>query len=400
MLAPSPAVRITAAAAVKALMRATIAVAALAAAGPAGPAPAVEAGATVAAQPAPGMHTFDSLAVSPDGARIASVEIDRSFDSPAQLHGPIVVRATADGHALERLDPCASCRYAGLTWSPDGRRLAFISSDPVKGEAQLAVARGTQLTVLARIQGVAQSPRFSPDGRELAILATVAAKKRTGALEAGAPPSGEIGVEFDEQRIAIVPEGGGELHFISPADTFIYEYDWMPNGRGFVGTAAKGDGDRNWWIAELDAFDIGGGSRRIASFELQMSVPRVAPDGRTVRFIGGLMSDFGAVGGEIYEVPIAGGRPVSLTPGFRGSFTSLTWRGSRTLATAIVVDHAMLLALRDDAGHTPQPLWSAPVTARAGDADTGVEAALSADGRILATAVEDFSHGPEVLAGP
>jgi len=46
----------------------------------------------------------------------------------------------------------------------------------------------------------------------------------------------------------------------------------MPNGRGFVGTAAKGDGDANWWIAELDAFDVGGGSRRIASFDLQMSV--------------------------------------------------------------------------------------------------------------------------------
>src|SRR5207253_3812661 len=62
-----------------------------------------------------------------------------------------------------------------------------------------------------------------------------------------------------------------------------------------------------------------------------------SPDGRTVRFIGGLMSDFGAVGGEIYEVPLAGGTPVSLTPGFRGSFTSLTWRGSRFLATAIEV---------------------------------------------------------------
>src|SRR5213078_3327544 len=253
MRARSPSMRITAAAA-------------LAAAGAAGAAPTAEA--AVAAQPvqpsAAGMHTFESLALSPDGVRIASVEIERSFDSPAALHGPIVVRSTADAHVLERLDPCALCRYAGLTWSPDGRELAFIGSDPVKGEAQLALARGTQLTVLARIQGVAESPRFSPDGRELAILATVAAKKRTGALEAGAPPSGEIGVEFDEQRIAIVPERGGELHFVSPADTYVYEYDWMPDGRGFVGTAAKGDGDANWWIAELDAFDIGGGSRRIA----------------------------------------------------------------------------------------------------------------------------------------
>src|SRR5207237_2966592 len=175
--------------------------------------------------------------------------------------------------ALERLDPCASCRYAGLTWSPDGRRLAFISSDSAKGEAQLAVVRGTQLTVLARIQGVAQSPRFSPDGHELAILATVAARKHTGALEAGAPLTGEIGVEFDEQRIAIVPEGGGELHFVSPADTFVYEYDWMPNGRGFVGTAAKGDGERDWWSAELHAFDTGGGGRRGSDLRPEPSRP-------------------------------------------------------------------------------------------------------------------------------
>jgi dipeptidyl aminopeptidase/acylaminoacyl peptidase len=384
MPAPSPVVRFIAAVTVAVLASARLAAAPPAAAEPAG---------------AAGMHTFESLALSPDGARIASVEIERSFDSPAELHGPIVVRASADGRVLARLDPCASCRYAGLSWSPDGRDLAFISTDPVKGEAQLTVSRGPHLVVLARIQGIAQSPRFSPDGHALAILATVAARKRTGALEAGAPLTGEIGVEFDEQRIAIVPAAGGELHFASPADTFVYEYDWMPDGHGFVGTAAKGDGDANWWVAELDAFEVAGGSHRIASFELQMSVPRIAPDGRTVRFIGGLMSDFGAVGGEIYEVPIAGGKPVSLTPGFRGSFTSITWRGSQCLATAIVIDRATLLALRDG-GRTPQTLWSAPVTARAGEADTGVEVALSADGRTLAAAVEDFAHGPEILAGP
>src|SRR5262249_9472605 len=155
----------------------------------------------------------------------------------------------------------------------------FISTDPVKGEAQLTVVRGPHLVVLARIQGIAGSPRFSPDGREVAILATVAAKKRTGALEAGAPLTGDIGVQFDEQRIAIVPAQGGELYFASPADTFVYEYDWMPDGRGFVGTAAKGDGDANWWVAELDVFEVKGSTRRIASFDLQMSVPRVAPDG-------------------------------------------------------------------------------------------------------------------------
>src|SRR5437762_11928179 len=198
MRARSPSMRITAAAALTALVRAALAVAALAAAGAAGAAPTAEA--AVAAQPvqpsAAGMHTFESLALSPDGARIASVEIERSFDSPAALHGPIVVRSTADGHVLERLDPCTGCRYAGLTWSPDGRELAFIGSDPVKGEAQLALARGTQLTVLARIQGVAESSRLSSDSGELALLARVAAFNRTGELEVGSPPSAVIALWF------------------------------------------------------------------------------------------------------------------------------------------------------------------------------------------------------------
>jgi dipeptidyl aminopeptidase/acylaminoacyl peptidase len=349
---------------------------------------------------APSEHTFDSVALSPGGEQIASVETDRSFDSPAAFHGTIVVRATADGSVLQRLDPCETCSYSGLTWSRDGTALVFIASDASTGKARVEVARGAQLQTLVTIDGVANSPRFSPDARHVAFLATVSAKKRTGALEAAAPLTGDIGGTPDEQRIATVPERGGDLSFASPADTFVYEYDWTPDNRGFVGIAAKGDGDANWWVAELDAFDRASlAARQIAHFDLQMAVPRVAPDGRSVQFIGGLMSDSGVVGGEIYEVPIGGGTPRSLTPAYKGSFTSIAWRGSRLYATAIVVDRATLNVL-DPRDRKANTLWSAAVTARAGDADTGVEVSLSRDGLKFATASEDFAHGPELIFGP
>ena len=95
-------------------------------------------------------------------------------------------------------------------------------------------------------------------------------------------------------------EAGGDLKLISPADTYIYEFDWAPDGSGFVATGAKGNGDNNWWIATLDFVDAQTGALRvIAAPHVQMNLPRVSRDGKTVAFIGGLMSDWGSIGGDV-----------------------------------------------------------------------------------------------------
>ena len=47
------------------------------------------------------------------------------------------------------------------------------------------------------------------------------------------------------------------------ADTWVYEYDWTPDGQGFVAIAAKGDGDNNWWTAKLESFTLAGQERVI-----------------------------------------------------------------------------------------------------------------------------------------
>ena len=91
---------------------------------------------------------------------------------------------------------------------------------------------------------------------------------------------------------------------------YVYEYDWTPDGRGFVATTALGNGDNNWWVATLDAIDAQSGAvRSIARPATQLNQPRVSPDGRTVAYIGGLMSDFGSIGGDVFTVPLTGGSP-------------------------------------------------------------------------------------------
>src|SRR5262249_23611830 len=158
---------------------------------------------------------------------------------------------------------------------------------------------GTTVRLLASVKGTLDTPRWAPDGQTLAVLAVENAHKLIGATQAAARQVGEIGTSMttDEQRIATVARTGGELKMISPDDRWVYEYDWTPDGHGFVAPAAKGDGDNNWWTAKLQSFTINRSERVIASPNIQMNYPRVSTDGKSVYVIGGLMSDFPVSGG-------------------------------------------------------------------------------------------------------
>ena len=350
--------------------------------------------------PPAGLHTYTSLSLSPSGDRVAAVEaLDPFAPAKTRPRGPLVVRSARSGAELERHDPCPACRYADPAWSPRGDALAFLAFDAAAGRTTLELARGGRVTPIASVDGVASTPRFSPDGSTVALMATPGAHKQTGAVEAGAEQVGDIGQleTADEKRIGVVPASGGEIRYVSPPDTFVYEYDWRPDGRGFVATAAKGNGDNNWWIAKLVAIDLAtpGQARVIAEPKMQMNFPRVSPDGRTVALIGGLMSDFGAVGGDVYTVPIDGGVPTDVTPGIKASFTSLAgWRGGQLAATLLRGDKAEIVALDPKSGQVAVR-WSAPVSLSAADG----EASFSADGTLAAAVVQDFTHPPEIYTG-
>jgi dipeptidyl aminopeptidase/acylaminoacyl peptidase len=344
-----------------------------------------------------GMHSYRALALSAGGDRIAAIE---SVDGEAKAGPRIVVRERAGGKILTtyQQSDCTQCRLDSPSWSPDQQALAVISSDSKGGTATVYVLRDGKMTALAKVQGVASSVRWSPDGRQIAFLATVGAKKLTGAVEAGARQVGEIGLAENEdaQRVALVSAGGGEVRLVSPADTFVYEYDWTPDGKGFVVTSAKGNGDNNWWVATLGHVDTASGKLHVlAAPKLQMNMPHVSPDGRTVAFIGGLMSDFGSVGGDVYTVSMDGGQPVDVTPNYKGTFNGIAWRGKELMASVLAGSDAGVAAI-DPAARTTRILWKGPVTAAASRDGRFV---FSADGRIAASVHEDFTHAPRIVAG-
>ena len=56
-----------------------------------------------------------------------------------------------------------------------------------------------------------------------------------------------------------------------------------------------------------------------------MAVPRFSPDGKKIAFIGGLMSDQGSTGGDVWVVEAKGGEPFDLTPGIDGTPSYEGW---------------------------------------------------------------------------
>ena len=354
------------------------------------------------ADPAPGrrVHLFDDLALSPDGNAVASIEHDepvRDGDKPVHT---LVIRPSAGGGAVTVKLPCAAgpdCKPSDPAFSPDRHRLGFVLRQPNDAQAYVYEVNidGSGLERRLAFHGQLGGLRYGAGG-QLAMLAIAGAHKKAGAIQAGAPLSGEVGVAADEQRIAVL-EGSG-LRFVSPADLYVYEFTWRPKDVGFVATAAPGNGDNQWWVAKLWSFPFAGAGRVLYAPPpaQQLASPVISPDGRHVAFIGGIMSDFGSTGGDAYRLSLEpGARPVDLTPGMTASVTALDWRGRHGLvATALRGSDTELLALGSPSAR-PNVLWSGADWPQAG----GWNLSMLFVGDTAAAIHQSFTRPPEIEIG-
>src|SRR5262249_34452239 len=152
------------------------------------------------------------------------------------------------------------------------------------------------------------------------------ATRAAGPLVAETPETGEIKDAFFEQRLALIDITTGKLRQLSPADTYVYEFDWSPDNTHLVVTSALGNGDNNCHIADLSILDATTGLLNpLYKPSLQIAMPAWSPDGKSIAFIAGLMSDEASVGGDIFLIPAVGGQPQNLTPGRKSSASWLSW---------------------------------------------------------------------------
>ncbi|HJY54410.1 MAG TPA: S9 family peptidase [Candidatus Udaeobacter sp.] len=340
---------------------------------------------------------YGNVALSPDGAHLAWVQ-----STAATTSKHTYIRETS-GNApakLVKLPTTGERTDFDLTWSPDSKTLALFSSPGEKAQRQLWIvnANGSGAKKITDLNGYAARPRWSHDGKQIAFL-YIEGAGAGGPLMAAPATTGVIDTAIHNQRIAVLDIGNGQLRQVSPADLHIYDYDWSADDRTFVATAAPGPGDNNWWIAQICKIEIAtGNATSIYKPSLQVAVPRWSPDGKSLAFIEGLMSDEGFHGGDLLTMTAKGSDVLNRTRGRKASVNSFFWQAPDRILLAEYVGGGSAISELNLTNNSAQTIWEGPEGIHA--FGNFPDFALSKDGKVAAVELSRYNSPPEVFAGP
>ena len=182
---------------------------------------------------------------SPDSKKITYLS---GSDASGELFTDIYV-TNSDGTSQTRLIKARDTKYfeGGLEspeWSPDGEKIAFIrttrvvpdesapsSAAPATGPSGLYTINpnGTALRKLSKEMSYAQSPLWSPDGKQIAF-------------------SGP------EQKVYVVNANGTRLRELLPnvGASYIDSYAWSPNGKEIAFTTVNHRGELDIYMIIAD----------------------------------------------------------------------------------------------------------------------------------------------------
>jgi dipeptidyl aminopeptidase/acylaminoacyl peptidase len=216
---------------------------------------------------------------SPDGRRIAFVS-DRHDGGPFEVY--VMNASGGDQRRVTRTKGGGGT--TDPAWSPDGRRIAFAGNDGL----YLVHADGSGLRRLTRS---GETPAWSPDGRRIAFT------------------SGRDG-NYDYEVYVMNADGSGKRNLTrNAADDHVHVGGWSPDGRRIVFHSNRG-GNRDIYVMNAD----GSGQRNLTRNPAADLFAAWSPDGTQIAFTRKLNDRF-----EIYVMNADGSGQRNLTRNLGGA---------------------------------------------------------------------------------
>ena len=239
-------------------------------------------------------------------------------NAPADLMpAPPRFRPEPLGTGYTRLDaavvgglPWVDYFWGGIDLSPDGGEVAFAWNRTGAYELYAAPLAGDRIIQLTSSDTRSVSPRWSPDGRELAFMRDSVGNERFA--------------------IWIVDRDGEHERKLTADDAAMHRgIAWSPDGRSIACVANIGGGRFG-----IQLFDVATGARRaLTDGTFDHERPRFSPDGKWILFES--WREGSRVDADLYLIPSAGGDAIRLETrdGQRGDSQFARWSpDGRTIA--------------------------------------------------------------------
>jgi dipeptidyl aminopeptidase/acylaminoacyl peptidase len=291
--------------------------------------------------------------ISPDGKWVAYTVTRADFEQNAS-DADIWV-ASALGEAPSRLTTSRKSDTSPR-WSPDSRRIAFISAREEKPQIFLMSAFGGEPERLTDHKGGVRSLAWSPDGRSIALIAdqepTAEEEKRIKEKDDAVV----VDTNLKFSRLWVIDVATKKAHLLATGDVVAGDPQWSPDGTTLAyvtnPTPRADDGSLTdiWTVPAA-----GGTPRRLVVNAGPDQSPRWSPDGTQIAYITSAGTDVRQL--QLAVIAAAGGTPRMVAPSFLYQPGAPAWSpDGRTLRFGASVRTTTQLFSVPAAGGTPSAI--------------------------------------------
>ena len=236
---------------------------------------------------------------SPDGARIAYTISNN--DGPRRPYSQLWIMTVADRKQVRLATGKESS--SGPEWSPDGQWIAYQGRVGEKSGLMIARPDGSGMKQLAPLEWT-NSPlpttgkrlAWSPDGKRIAFVSATPGPETAEA--SGDPivirrylykPDADEGLSHfnDNRRLHIftVEVATGAVRQLTSGDHYEHSIDWSPNGQEIAFVSNREPNEDQFFNYDIFALNVASGEiRRLTATENAEYRPRWSPDGKTLLY--------------------------------------------------------------------------------------------------------------------